>query len=190
MRIYLLRHGETEYNRKGLFYGVTDVPLNQTGVEQSRVIQEKLADLPLDYPVYTSERLRAQQTAELAFPKHERISLACLNEKSFGAWEGLHADEIEGKFPKEWQCWLAEPFRYTPPEADSFFQFQKNIIDGFSQLLVEGKDFVIVSHLGVARVILSFCFPEKEFWDIALDQGNYTCIELGEDGFSWVKWNE
>lgn len=190
MKIYLLRHGETAYNQKRCFYGVTDVPLNQTGIAQSQQMQEKLHFFPADYAVYASEKLRTRQTAEIVFPRRSVTSLACFNEKSFGRWEGLTADEIGKKYPKEWQDWLDRPFDYTPPEADNFHSFKEKVINGFCELLMKQQSFAIVSHLGVSRVILSFCFPEQDFWDFQLDQGCYSCLDYSEKGFKILSWNK
>ena len=50
MKIILIRHGETEYNRRHLFYGKTDISLNDTGVQQAYLLNEKLAGMRLRYP--------------------------------------------------------------------------------------------------------------------------------------------
>lgn len=190
MKIYLIRHGETDFNRQKLFYGLTDVPINQTGVEQSLLLRKKLTGLPNNYPIYTSELKRTQQTAELIFPEHRQQAKKFLNEKSFGEWEGKNADTIQLNYPKEWRKWLKSPFENTPPGAENFFDFKERVLGGFQDLLIHEESLVIVAHMGVLRVILHGCFPERIFWNIDLDQGNYTCIRYEKKQLTILKWNQ
>lgn len=183
MNLYLIRHGETDYNKRKLFYGATDVPLNQTGVSQALALQEKLAWLPADLPVFTSKLQRAVQTAELVFPVQKKTELSCFNEKDFGCWEGLTADEIGEKYPDEWRSWLDDPLGVTPPAAEPFAHFRQRVLKGFDQLLQDNQDAALVAHGGVLRVIIQFCVPEKDFWTIDITQGNYTVIQFQQGVF-------
>ncbi|MBO1307988.1 histidine phosphatase family protein [Enterococcus sp. 669A] len=177
MKIYFIRHGETDYNNRGLFYGSTDVSLNQTGINQALALHKKLAFLSADIPVYTSELVRTKETAQLIFPAQEKTALAGFNEKSFGLWEGMDANQIEARYPVEWQSWLDDPFEITPPEAEPFFDFRLRVLTEFEKLLRKRQDFVIVSHLGVLRVILQACNPGKTFWEVDVPQGEYQVID-------------
>ena len=123
MKIILIRHGETEYNRRHLFYGKTDISLNDTGVQQAYLLNEKLAGMRLEVPIYTSSLKRTIETAELIFPDQKKISLNELDEKDFGLWEGLSADQINERFPEEWEKWLISPFEVTPINAEKFSDF-------------------------------------------------------------------
>mgnify|MGYP002801243846 CR=1 FL=1 len=62
MKLYVTRHGETAWNRENIVCGVTDIPLNETGMEQAKATAQKLRDTPLDR-VIVSPLLRARQTA-------------------------------------------------------------------------------------------------------------------------------
>ena len=64
MKLYVTRHGETAWNRENIVCGVTDIPLNETGMEQAKATAQKLRDTPLDR-VIVSPLLRARQTAAL-----------------------------------------------------------------------------------------------------------------------------
>lgn len=189
MKIYLIRHGETDYNRQHLFYGKTDVSLNETGVQQAYLLKKKIADMEVDTPVYTSCLKRTIETAKLIFPNHPMISLKDLDEKDFGLWEGLNADQINKKFPAEWKKWLLSPFEVTPTNAEKFSDFQDRILRCVREILQKEQDFVLVGHLGVLRVILKNCFPAYKFWEIALEQGNYTLIEVEGSSFKIISWN-
>lgn len=186
MNIYLIRHGETDYNQRKLFYGATDVPLNQTGVNQVLALRKKLDELPADLPVFTSKLLRAVETAALIFPHQKKTRLSNFNEKDFGYWEGLTADQIAERYPEEWRSWLDEPFKVTPPGAESFTDFRQRVLAAFDQLLQKNRDVALVAHGGVLRVIIQACFPEKDFWEIDITQGKHKVIQVRQEHFFMV----
>ncbi len=94
MKLYLVRHGQTDWNVKHLAQGQVNVPLNETGVRQAEELREKLKDY--DYDVcYCSPLKRAVQTAEIAVPSDMRVVFDDnLKERGFG--------NLEGTDPKTW----------------------------------------------------------------------------------------
>ena len=189
MKIYLIRHGETEYNRKKLFYGSKDVSINATGIIQSEQLNKKI-NLPLTYPIIISGLKRTHETAQLIFPNHHYIEVSGLNEKSFGKWEGLNANQIQAKYPEAWASWLKAPFAYTPPLAENFTDFENRVLKAMEKLVSQNHSCVVITHIGVIRVWLHSLFPEKNFWDIELTQGNYTCIDCSDGKFTIDVWNQ
>lgn len=177
-KIYLVRHGETDLNKKRAFYGSLDVPINETGIEQAKSLKEKLSEQSIE-ALYVSDMKRANMTADIILPEMNKKIDARLNEKGFGKWEGLVADEIEAAFPKEWSKWLNEPFDYTPPEAENFGEFRKRVLTGFEDILRRSKgDLAIVCHLGVIRVIVESHCQSLDFWSISLDQDSWIELEI------------
>ncbi len=189
MDIFIVRHGETEWNRMKLFYGLTDVHLNRRGAVQSLILKQKLQNFPIR-KIYTSTLKRTKETAKIIFPDKKFIPKKELDEKSFGAWEGLNADQIEAHYPRAWQHWLDDPLGYTPPEAESFQRFKQRVLHEAPLLLSDPGAVLFVSHLGVIRLLLSEWFPEKSFWDIQLDQGNYTHLQYQKPQFEIKEWNQ
>lgn len=87
LRVYLSRHGETEWNREQRLQGGTDISLNERGREQAAALARRLEGEPLAR-IYTSALKRSQETAA-AFPAAiARIALPELNERRMGAYEG------------------------------------------------------------------------------------------------------
>lgn len=174
-KIYLIRHGETDLNKKRAFYGSLDVPINETGIKQATHLREKMTEKKVD-AVFTSGLKRAQMTGDIVFPDKSKKSEVGFNEKGFGLWEGLIADEIEAAFPKEWQAWLDAPFDYIPPEAEAFLTFKKRVIEAFKNVLENYKqadNITIVSHLGVIRVLITYLDPKQDFWSVEIAQDGY-----------------
>ena len=105
MNIYLLRHGETDWNHIGRLQGHTDIPLNDCGREQMRHVAQVLAGLPEQVDVIVSSPLRrARESAEivagrLAYPKENIVVEPLLIERCFGEGEGLTVSERNEKYP-------------------------------------------------------------------------------------------
>lgn len=105
MNLYLLRHGETDWNRAGLLQGHTDTPLNEKGRNQMRETARKLRDLDVKMDVILSSPLRrACESAEIAakqlgYPVADIVLEPMLIERGFGAGEGMTMAERTAKFP-------------------------------------------------------------------------------------------
>ncbi|WP_167578012.1 histidine phosphatase family protein [Ammoniphilus sp. YIM 78166] len=98
---YLIRHGETDWNRLEKLQGHTDIPLNQQGLRQAELIAQRLSKLPLKL-VCSSDLKRAMQTAKQISSYHSHIpflQFEQFRERNYGEWEGLSYEEIKQKFP-------------------------------------------------------------------------------------------
>ncbi len=89
MKLYVTRHGETAWNRENIVCGVTDIPLNETGMEQAKATAQKLRDTPLDR-VIVSPLLRARQTAALISQGRDLPMTIDprIREQNYGIYEG------------------------------------------------------------------------------------------------------
>ena len=107
MLIYLVRHGETDWNLNDKIQGSSDVPLNKTGMEQAKALGERLKGVKFDR-VYCSPLRRARETAEIALRTAgvadevvENIVVdANLVERDYGEYEGCSGKEFD--FAKYW----------------------------------------------------------------------------------------
>ena len=108
LRIYLARHGQTDWNAVRRLQGGTDVPLNDTGRQQARDLAAKLAGVPLD-AVYSSGLQRSVETARIAAGDRPVESLPLLNEQSLGSFEGKRLDGSDPEGAAEWKRRSANP---------------------------------------------------------------------------------
>lgn len=93
MKLYIVRHGQTDWNIQHKAQGRTDIPLNETGIKQAKSLCDKIKDIKFD-AVYVSPLKRARKTAEIATDgKYEIAFDDRLMERSFGDYEGK---EING----------------------------------------------------------------------------------------------
>ena len=142
---WFLRHGETDYNAKGLSQGAIDVPLNGTGRAQARAAALLLKDAGIA-AIFASPMRRTRETAEIV---NETLQLPLnfepdLREVVFGG--------MEGKPLMPWYTsWVAG--QYTPEGAESFADLLVRARGAFARVLEAPGPLLIVSHGGVARAM-------------------------------------
>ena len=127
MLFYLVRHGQTDWNRAGKIQGTTDIPLNETGRQQAEQLAAVLKERS-GYPagtridaVYTSPLARAFQTAEI-LAKEGKLPLrrlTGLRERDFGCWEGKSWQQVEAEYPDEFHLWREQPMVGIPSGGES-----------------------------------------------------------------------
>lgn len=194
--IYLIRHGECEGNREGLFRGRFDYPLNEQGLEQARSLAEELANVNFD-AVYTSPLTRAYQTAEVICRSR---SIAPIKEEGFnniylGAWEGMPKTEVEKEHPREFMLWRTEPEKLSMEGAESLAEVQKRTVSTLIRITGErgGRAFAVVTHRAVLKPLIAglLGIPDPYFWKLQPETASYSIIEhTGERGFSLVLFNQ
>ena len=108
LRIYVARHGQSEWNVAGRLSGSSDVPLTDTGRRQAGELATRMAGIPLD-AIYSSTLQRSRQTAEALKGRAPIEALAGLNEQSLGAFEGLYLDGREPQRKADWERRRADP---------------------------------------------------------------------------------
>jgi 2,3-bisphosphoglycerate-dependent phosphoglycerate mutase len=186
MALVLLRHGLSAWNTRGLFTGWVDVPLCEKGIEESLEAGRQLANFPLDV-VYTSALVRAQMTAFLALSLHKGGKVPCLipqkasqetkvfseeakadllpvfaarelNERCYGALQGMNKDEMRKKFgPEQVQVWRRS-FEGAPPEGESLADTARRTLPYFEGVILPqlkaGKSVLIAAHGNSLRSIV------------------------------------
>jgi broad specificity phosphatase PhoE len=193
LRLLLVRHGETAFNRQMRYLGTLDEPLAAAGVAQAGRLAEALAPLPLA-AVYASPLARTAATAE-------RIAAACalplrleprLREQAFGEWEGLTRAEVLGRGDRDRELlrrWEEEP-AVGPPGGEPLAAVQERVLGMVGQLAAEpaagssgGRRWVaLVSHVGPIKALLCAALgvPLAAARRLFLDPGTLTVVDWGE----------
>ncbi len=151
--LLLVRHGETDWNREGRWQGHSNTHLNDLGREQARRVARELPHVDV---MYSSDLARARETAEIIASE---LGLpvqvdARLRERSFGAWEGLNADEIEARFAEAHALWRAGEGPGAD-DAEAFDAFGARVGSFLDDVLERhpNETVLIVAHGGSMRVI-------------------------------------
>ena len=156
-RFYLIRHGETDWNKAGRYQGRTNIDLNAEGREQARLLGERFRFLPLD-ALYVSPLNRAVETAnEVARTTGiTPVTDEHFIEINFGEWEGHTIEELSEKFGTAYTDFFKDPFDHPVPGEGSFQNAMDRAIEGFNILAKrhQGQNVAIISHGGLLRVML------------------------------------
>lgn len=158
-RIFVVRHGETEYNRKGLMQGRgIDAPLNQTGRHQADAVTRYLSAYPITR-IVTSNMMRARQTAE-PLVKHFNLlpgHFEGLDEMNFGQFEGQNRLEIRDQMELAHGRWKQGEVDWPIPGGESPAEVFERANRAVMEQLREYPDetIVFVVHGRVIRILLS-----------------------------------
>ena len=184
MKIYLVRHGETDWNQAGLLQGQTDIDLNAQGFAQAEEAAERLREVPFEI-AFCSPLIRAVHTAETILGDR-KISLTTderLKELNFGPWEGVDIRTIKDASSQP----FSNPGSYLPPEgAESFAQLYERSSSFVQQVLLplEGtyETVLVVAHGGVNRSILNpvMNIPVSDFWHVHMGNCATAVLECRE----------
>lgn len=172
MKLYLVRHGETELNKEFRFIGRTDVGLSESGRLQAKAIAGRLSENKIK-AIYSSDMLRAMQTAEIvALPHRLTVKpVKGLREIDFGNWEGLTYYEIEEMDGDHLAAWIEDPININIPRGETWEHFENRVLKSVNHIINEEKDgeVIIVSHGGPIKLLVSHYYgkgPEffNSFW--------------------------
>lgn len=187
--LYFVRHGETDWNAQGRLQGQRDVPLNDTGRRQASDVARHLralAPAAHELPFHVSPLGRTRETAELlreqiGLPRAGYALEPRLAELSFGRWEGMTWKEVRARHPDAPKR-VKRGWDYQPPDGESYAMLAQRVSPWLATL--QG-DAVIVSHGGVARVLISLVagLPGDEATLEDIWQGRVLVLQPGS--FRW-----
>jgi len=178
--IYLIRHGQTAWNKEEIFRGRTDVPLDETGLRQGELAGEYFKGIEI-HGIYSSPLARAWQTAQKIASLHslQVQPLEGIIDMSFGKWEGHPHEEIKKMDPETYRLWREEPHRARLPGGESLEEVRVRAMAAVEEVIQSnsGKTLVLVSHRVVNKVLICgiLGIDNSHFWQIAQDT---TAINL------------
>jgi len=194
-QIYLVRHGQTQWNKEQVFRGTIDVPLNECGQEEARLTGEALRDRPIR-AVYTSPLVRASETAAAIAGIHglEVQTLQGLTDLSFGEWQGVPHSTVMERYPDLYRRWLEEPHRVTFPGGDDITTLQSRAVKAVKQTVSSHPEdtIVMVSHRVVNRVLVCGLvgIDLSHFWQIGQDTAAINTLTWSKERFILVCLND
>ncbi|MDZ8086905.1 MAG: histidine phosphatase family protein [Nostoc sp. DedQUE12b] len=186
VRLLLVRHGETDWNRQTRFQGQIDVPLNDNGRQQSQKAGEFLQDVDINFAV-SSTMLRPKETAEIILKQHPNVKLELqdgLREISHGLWEGKLETEIEQEFPGELQRWRLIPTQVQMPEGENLQQVWERSVAAWQSILQaasnnQSKTVLVVAHDATNKTLLCHILglSLENFWSFRQGNGAVSVID-------------
>jgi len=157
MILYVVRHGETQFNVEKRYAGQTDVPLNERGIEQAKELAKKLVGEPFDV-IVTSSLLRARMTAEEVAEYHKEIPFVVMDEfreVCVGVYEGLTGAEAQDRYPDLWARKCTRQADDAPTGGETARQVDSRVAKGLGVLREKYPDkrILLVCHGFVSRTI-------------------------------------
>ena len=156
-KIFLVRHGESQWNVLKKIQGQQDVPLTDRGMKQANLIGNRLVHERIDR-IYSSDLKRAYDTAEII---GKRLSLNVIPTKEFreidfGIWEGMSNDKMHIEYYNELCLWRKEPERLKVEGAESLRELQLRAMAAVNKIINNevGDNILIVSHSATLKTII------------------------------------
>ena len=187
--IYLLRHGETEFNREARIQGWRHSDLTDVGVRQAERMGEKLRELidrPEDWVVISSPQGRAVRTAEIV---RGRTGIAApletldsLKEVTLGSWEGSLYDDIEAAFPEAFVGSTRYDRFFRSPDGDTYDSLAARVAEGLADIERHPTpNRIVVSHGVAGRLLRGFYagLPKDEALRLEAPQTAFFRLEDG-----------
>jgi uncharacterized phosphatase len=180
--LYLVRHGETDWNAQRRIQGSTDIPLNAMGRDQAETTGRLLARREWD-GIYSSPLSRAMETANIIAAEvglERPGTIDAIVERNYGDAEGLNWEEIESQFPGD----APVPGRETRPHV------AERVIPALVGLATSlpGTALIVVTHGGVIRSVLNAVDPDVVHG--AITNGSVHSFELVDGSLELVAFDD
>ncbi len=203
LRLLLVRHGETQWNRDQRFQGQMDIPLNETGVAQAQQVAAFLGSQPIDV-AFSSPLKRSWETAAAichytgpdGTPAHPHLQLTAvpgLQEISHGLWEGKLQADIKADFPGQLELWQTSPEQVQMPEGENLGQVWERTRSAWADIVAKtqanGSDTLalVSAHdaINKAAICQVFDLNPQAFWCFKQGNGAVTVIDYpdGPSGY-------
>lgn len=183
MKLYFVRHGETDMNARNMFYGWYDVDINEKGVTQANELKEAFKNIHID-AIYSSDLKRALHTAEIIADGRPIEKVPDIRELYYGKWENRTWEEMTPEDLALLKQWATDWVDLSLPEGEAFMDFYDRVGRGLDRIIKEnkGKHVLIVSHNGALSAMhchLTGAGP-RGFWNFNAKQGHYSAVWVSE----------
>lgn len=190
--LYIVRHGETEWNKEQRLQGRLDSSLTEKGREYARLLGKRLKDVdfkeiicsPSERTRVTAEIVRGNKT--IPIKNDERIM-----EMHMGPWQGMKIKDIQEQYPIEYECFMKRPKVYHNDGAELYPDMFKRA-EGFLQYLknreINGNVLIVTHGLFIQTLYVIFKRMEwSDFWSESTVEGtSLTVVKIDEEKVEWV----
>ena len=187
-RIILARHGESEFNAKGIIQGHIDTDLTPNGIIQAHLLALDLKKRFNIQKIFSSDLRRAYRTAYIV---GDNLNLDVekdtrLREMYFGKWEGKSYNEIFSNGKEKFKNWLKNPIKYPLPSQENTNSFFKRLSDFLENLLnLEENEILIVAHGGSIQGLLCITLDIglENLWAFKHTNASYSVLIFENNKF-------
>jgi len=193
--VYLIRHGQTAWNKEEIFRGRAEVPLNEIGFREAELVGEYLKGIDI-HVIYSSPLSRARETARriAQFFNLKVQPLEGINDMSFGKWEGRPHKEVQIYDRELYQQWREKPHLVRLPGGESLDEVRIRAMAALDEVVQyhHGKNLVLVSHRVINKVMICgiLGIDNSHFWQISQDAAAINLIQFQEGKYILSLLNE
>ena len=186
LRLVLVRHAETDWNREHRYQGWQDTPLSETGRVQAEAVGRLLAKERLA-AVWSSPLERARETAvAIAAPQGLAVrEEAAFKEMRFGEWEGLTRDEVGRRFPSLYRAWSDTPHLIAVPAGETLAEVRERVLRGLEDLREahDGQTVCLVAHGISSRILIlqALGLGLDRVWSLQISPTGVSDLEFRDD---------
>ncbi len=186
-RIFLIRHGQTQWNREERFRGRADLALTELGLKQAQAAAGRLVGAGVSQ-VYSSPLRRALETAHiigqrLGVPVQPLEELVDID---FGSWQGLSPQEAKERDSELYHLWSVSPHQVKFPGGESLEDVRQRVSQALEKVLAEHpqETVILVSHMVACRVMICAVLgiDNSHFWQIGQDVCAVNIFETRRNG--------
>ncbi len=184
MRFYLIRHGQSTWNKENRVQGHSNPPLSEKGRGQIEKLIPRLKREKIE-KIIASPLIRAYESAQmlvkgLGIPCHTQKGLM---EIHLGSWEGKTPDEVNRLYNNGYQKWLKGPSKMKIPKAETIVEFRQRAVKAFTEIVAsETKErVVLVTHGGILAALISHWLNadfDKILLNIFFENSSLTIAEV------------
>ena len=187
MRLFIVRHGETAWNRAGRFQGRMDIPLNENGLAQAVLTAKRFSGFKFD-AVLSSPLSRARVTGEKIYDEADCSTFITddgFMEISHGDWEGHLRPDVESRWPDILDQWLNAPEICKMPGAggESLADVTARAVEAVERIAFDySGDVMLATHDAVAKTLICYYvgIPLENYWRIKVPNCSVSFIEFGK----------
>jgi len=193
--VYLIRHGQTAWNKEEIFRGRADIPLNEIGFREAELVGEYLKGKDI-HVIYSSPLSRARETARriAQFFNLKVQPLVGIVDMRFGKWEGRPLKEVQIHDRELYQEWREKPHQVRVPGGESLDEVRVRAMAALEEVIQyhHGKNLVLVSHRVINKVIICgiLGIDNSHFWQIGQDTAAINLIQFQEGKYVLSLLNE
>lgn len=189
--LILVRHGQSEWNKKGLWTGWTDIPLSQEGKEEAEKAAEAIRNFPIDVS-FTSELERAQQTQAIIL---ENLNLhiptihnRALNERNYGDFTGKNKWEIQKHVGEDEFLKIRRSYDYPIPNGESLKDVYQRTVPYYEANILpklkNGKNVLVSAHGNSLRALVKYLenITDENIAKLEMATGEIYVYELDQTG--------
>jgi broad specificity phosphatase PhoE len=183
--IYFVRHGQTDWNKLGVYRGRADRPLNEIGARQAELVRDSLKNQGIA-KLYASPMRRTIGTLSKfsTWLKHKPIAaVKGLIDIDYGRWQGVKKEEAEKEWSELARQWREDPFSVTFPGGESLKEVQDRALKAVQDICKDAQDATVAvcSHRVVLKAL--FCAfvgstSPRAFYTFKLDPASISIVRM------------